>query len=195
MQSKAATVDAYLKELPADRRDAIEAVRAVILKNLDSQYTEGMAYGMIGYSVPHSVYPPGYHCDPRLPLLYIGLGSQKNHMSLHIMCLVFGAPLRSWFEAEWKKAGKKLDAGVGCVRFKKIDDVALDVIGQLVKRTPAASYIAEYEKALNGPRGKAPAKSGAAAKASKKKPAAKRVATKKVAAKRPAARKTSRAAR
>jgi hypothetical protein len=195
MQSKASTVDAYLKELPADRRDAIQAVRAVILKNLDSTYAEGMNYGMIGYYVPHSAYPAGYHCDPRLPLPYIGLGSQKNHMSLHIMCLVFGAPLRSWFEAEWKKAGKKLDAGVGCVRFKKLDDVALDVIGALVKRTPAASYIAQYEEALNAPRTKRPASSRGSTNVAGKKPATKKSPAKKVASKTSATRKTSRTSR
>src|SRR6187401_3182018 len=87
MQSKAATVKQYLAELPPDRRAAVSAVRQVILKNLDKDYEEGMQYGMIGYYVPHRVYPAGYHCDPRLPLPFGGMASQKNHMSVYFMSL------------------------------------------------------------------------------------------------------------
>ena len=85
MQSKATTVEQYLNELPPDRRDAIAAVRDVILRNLDSNYEEGMQYGMIGYFVPHHIYPAGYHCDPKQPLPYVCLASQKNHMAIHLM--------------------------------------------------------------------------------------------------------------
>ena len=91
MQSKATSVDQYLAGLPADRRDAIEAVRAVILENLPKGYEEGMQYGMIGYYVPHRVYPAGYHCDPLQPLPFAALASQKNHMSLYLMC-IYGNP-------------------------------------------------------------------------------------------------------
>ena len=87
MQSKAKTVAEYLAELPEDRRKAIETVRQVVLKNLDSHYEEGMQYGMIGYYVPHRVYPAGYHCDPKQPLPFASLGSQKNHMALYLMCI------------------------------------------------------------------------------------------------------------
>jgi Domain of unknown function (DU1801) len=111
VQSKATTVKDYLAELPEDRRAAIQAVREVILENLDDEFEEGMQYGMIGYYVPHSVYPPGYHCDPRQPLGFACLASQKNHLALYLMC-VYGDPnQRKWFEAEWKKAAATRKAG------------------------------------------------------------------------------------
>jgi len=87
MQSKATTVEQYLSELSPDRRTAIEAVRAVILKNLDKDFEEGIQYGMIGYYVPHRIYPAGYKCDPKQPLPFASLASQKNHMALYMMCL------------------------------------------------------------------------------------------------------------
>lgn len=149
MQSKATTVDAYLAQLPEDRRHAIEAVREVILENLDKDYEEGMQYGMIGYYVPHSVYPAGYHCDPRQPLPFAALGSQKNYMSLHLMCVYGNTEHTKWFQEAWAKTGKKLDMGKACVRFKKVEDLALDVIGEAVKRVPAKKYIAHFEGMLS----------------------------------------------
>src|ERR1700741_4251032 len=107
MQSKATTVKAYLAELPKDRRDAIEAVRKVILANLDKDYQEGMQYGMISYSVPHSIFPAGYHCDPKQPLPFAGLASQKNYMSLYMMCVYGDTPQSDWFRNAWAKTGKK----------------------------------------------------------------------------------------
>lgn len=161
MPSKAATVAAYLAELPEDRRRAIEAVRAVVLANLDKGYAEGMTYGMIGYFVPHSVYPAGYHCDPKQPLPFANLGSQKNHMSLHMMGLYIGASeggpassLVSWFHDAWAKTGKRLDMGKACIRFKQAEDLALDVIGEAIRRMTVAEYITRYEAALAAPRGK-----------------------------------------
>lgn len=148
MQSKATSVEAYLNELPEDRRAAVSAVREVILKNLDPTYEEGMSYGMVGYHVPHSVYPAGYHCDPSKPLPFAGLGSQKNHMSLYLMC-VYGDPGEHAKLVEgFKKAGKKLDMGKACIRFKTLDDLPLDVIGAAVKRVPAKTYIERYESVL-----------------------------------------------
>ena len=97
MQSKATTVEQYLSELPEDRRKAIEAVRQVILENLDKDYEEGMQYGMIGYYVPHRVYPAGYHCDPKQPLPFAGLASQKNHMALYLMCVYGESDHAQWF--------------------------------------------------------------------------------------------------
>jgi hypothetical protein len=148
MQSKATTVAQYLAELPEDRRKAIEAVRQVVLKNLDKDYEEGIQYGMIGYYVPHRVYPPGYHCDPKQPLPFAGLGSQKNHMALYLMCTYGDTAHLSWFQDAWAKTGKKLDMGKSCVRFKKLDDLALDVIGEAIKRVPAKKYIEHCEAAL-----------------------------------------------
>src|SRR6478672_5651786 len=106
MQSKAATVTQYLASLPADRRADVEAVRKVILKNLDKDYEEGMQYGMIGYYVPHRTYPAGYHCDPRQPLPFAGLASQKNYMALYLMCVYGEGELATWFRQAWAKTGK-----------------------------------------------------------------------------------------
>lgn len=146
MQSQAKTVDDYLKSLPEDRRAAIEAVRAVFKANLDPDIEEGMTYGMIGYYIPHRIYPNGYHCDPKMPMPYAGLASQKSHMSLYLMT-VYGSPqMTEWFTAAWKKTGKKLDMGKACVRFKKIEDVALDVLAEALKKVPAKKYIAEVER-------------------------------------------------
>jgi hypothetical protein len=173
MQSKAKTVEQYLAELPEDRRKAIEAVRKVIRKNLDKQYEEGMQYGMIGYYVPHKVYPPGYHCDPKQPLPFAGLASQKNHMSLYLGCVYSDSAEYQWFQKAWADAGKKLDMGKACIRFKKLEDVPLEVIGEAIRRHPAKAYIALYESVMNEPR-KRPVKkkvptSGATTKKSKPK--------------------------
>jgi Domain of unknown function (DU1801) len=153
MQSKATTVEQYLSGLPADRRAALEAVRKVLLANLDKDYEEGMQYGMIGYYVPHRVFPAGYHCDPRQPLPFAGLASQKNHMSLYLMCVYGQAPLAQWFREAWAKTGKKLDMGKACVRFKKVEDLALDVIGEAIRRVPVKRYLqqcAEAMRMMNG---------------------------------------------
>jgi len=151
MQSKATTVKAYLDELAPDRREAISAVRKIILENVDDDIEEGMTYGMIGYYVPHRVYPKGYHCDPKMPLPYINLGSQKNHMALYMMGLYCGGegcePREqvTWFHEAWAKAGKKLDMGKCCIRFKKVDDLALDVLAEVIRRQPSKAYIAQIE--------------------------------------------------
>jgi hypothetical protein len=148
MKSSAATVEEYLQGLPADRRTAISAVRQVILANLPKGYVECMSYGMIGYVVPHRLYSAGYHCDPRLPLPYANLGSQKNHMALHVM-IIYGDPAtEQWFRKAWQAAGKKLDMGKCCVRFKKLEDVPLDVIGQVIARVPVKDYIARVENVI-----------------------------------------------
>lgn len=148
MQSKATTVAAYLKELPEDRRAAISAVRDVILKNLDPTFEEGMNYGMIGYYVPHSVYPAGYHCDPSKPLPFAGLASQKQHMSVYLMSAYGDKGEYVKLVEGFKKAGKKIDMGACCVRFKKLEDLPLDVIGAAVKRVSAKTYIERYEAVL-----------------------------------------------
>lgn len=148
MTSKAKTVKEYLDGLPPDRRKAIEAVRKVIKKNLGKGYSEGITYGMIGYFVPHSVYPPGYHCDPKMPLPFAGLASQKNHMSVYLMCVYGDKGQEELFRKEWAKTGKKLDMGKSCIRFKKIEDVALDVIGGAIARVPVDKFISYYESAI-----------------------------------------------
>jgi hypothetical protein len=148
MQSTAATVEEYLAELPEDRRAAMSAVRAVILANLPEGYAETMQYGMIGYVVPHSIYPPGYHCDPKQALPYAHLGSQKNYMSLYLMGVYMHEETSTWFREAWAATGKKLDMGKSCVRFKKAEDLPLEVIGQVIARIPAERYITGMEAVL-----------------------------------------------
>jgi Domain of unknown function (DU1801) len=155
MQSKAPTVQAYLRSLPEDRRAAISLVRDMIVKNLDSSYEEGMQYGMIGYYVPHRVYPKGYHCDPTQPLPFAYLGSQKNYMSLYLMSVYCGCTNDSpanqharWFREAWAKTGKKMNMGKACIRFKKIEDLPLAVIGEAIRRVPASAYIEFFEASL-----------------------------------------------
>jgi hypothetical protein len=158
MKSAATTVSAYLAQLPADRRAAVSAVRDVIRKNLDGAYEEGMQYGMIGYYVPHRVFPAGYHTDPKQPLPFAALASQKGHMSLYLMGVYCGCAEgpggltadAKWFRDAWAKTGKKLDMGKACVRFKKIEDVALEVVGEAIRRIPAKVYVERYQASIGG---------------------------------------------
>lgn len=152
MKSTAKTPDEYLTTLPLDRREALGRVRAVILKNLDPEYEEGMQYGMIGYYVPHRIYPAGYHCNPKEPLPLAAIGSQKNHMVIHMMCLYGSEDQTHWFREAWLATGRKLDMGKGCVRFKKLEDIPLEVLAEAIRRVPAKTYIARYEEALRGRR-------------------------------------------
>jgi hypothetical protein len=154
MQSKATTVSDYLASLPDDRRKAIETVRDTILANLDKDYEEGMQYGMIGYYIPHRIYPAGYHADPKQGLPFAALASQKNYMSVYLMGLYCGCiegvsdtNLVRWFREAWAKTGKKLNMGKACIRFKKADDLALDVLGEAIRRMPARKYLEVYEEA------------------------------------------------
>jgi hypothetical protein len=175
MQIKALTVDAYLQSLPGDRRTAISAVRDVILRNLDASYEEGIQYGMIGYYVPHRVYPKGYHCDPKQPLPFAALASQKNYMSLYLMSAYCGCEdgggqdqHARWFREAWAKTGKKLDMGKACIRFKNVADLPLDLIGEAIRRVPASLCIEFCESALaTSDKPAAARKSGAKAPAKK----------------------------
>jgi hypothetical protein len=142
MRSDAATVDAYLAELPGERREAIEAVRRVILDNLPDGFVEGMQYGMIGYFVPLERYPETYNGEP---LSVAGLASQKRYMSLYLMC-VYADDDVSWFEERWTATGRTLDMGKSCVRFRRLEDVALDVVGEAIARTSVDDFIAQYER-------------------------------------------------
>src|SRR5262245_37473045 len=196
MKSKATTVAAYLDSLPPDRREAVETVRRVILDNLDKDIQEGMQYGVIGYCVPHSVWPHGHHTNPKLPLMYMGLSSQKNDMVVYMLFLLHNAPERAWFDKAWKSTGKKLYMEVGgmgcCLRFKKVEDLSLDVIAEAMGRMPVHKYLEDHVAALarigKGPDGKPLKKSGGqggggGAKA-KSAPAKKKTAGKKAAARR-----------
>lgn len=173
MKSKATTVAAYLESLPSDRREAIQTVRRIILDNLDKDFEECMQYGVIGYCVPHSVWPHGHHTRPELPLMYMGLSSQKNDMVVYMLCLYRNEPMRDWFDKAWKATGKKSQmevSGAGCcLRFKKVEDLSLDLIGEAMRRVPVQKYLEHHVAALarigKGPDGKPLKKSGEGAKA------------------------------
>lgn len=148
MQSKAATVTEYVASLPPDRREAIEKLRQVFRANLPKGVEEGMLYGMIGYYIPHAIYPPGYHCDPKLPLCMAGLASQKQHLSMYILAAYGDFPSNDPFRKEWLATGKKLDMGKCCIRFKTLDAVPLDVVARALKRLTIEGYINGYESVL-----------------------------------------------
>jgi hypothetical protein len=145
MQSKAKTIKEYIAELSPDRRQAIEAVRKVIKKNLPKGYEEGMQYGMIGYYVPLKIYPQGYLGKSDMPLPFVALASQKNHMAVYLMNIYNDKNAEGWFSKEYKKTGNRMDVGKSCVRFKKLDDLPLDLIGKAVARTSVKEYIRVYE--------------------------------------------------
>ena len=148
MTSKAKTVNEYLAGLPPERKSSLAAVRKVILSNLPRGYKECMQYGMISYVVPHSLYPAGYHCDPKQPLTMAMLGSQKNHMALYLMSAYGHRETSEWFQKAYRASGKKLDMGKACVRFRKLDDLPLDVIGKIIARVPVEKYIERVEALL-----------------------------------------------
>lgn len=139
--SKASTVTAYLAELPAERRKVVAAVRKVVKANMPAGYKEDMGWGMICYTVPMKVLPATYNCQP---LCYAALAAQKQYYSLYLMN-VYGDPARAKaFKAAFAKAGKTLDMGKSCVRFKTLDDLPLDVIAGTIASTPMAEYVAWY---------------------------------------------------
>ncbi|MGD9690812.1 MAG: DUF1801 domain-containing protein [Phycisphaerales bacterium] len=148
MQSRAKTVEEYIASLPPDRREAVAAIRRVILANLDRGIEEGMYYGMIAYFIPHSVYPPGYHCNPDQPLPFAGLASQKHHLSVYLMSVYADSPEEKWFRQAWARTGRKLDMGKCCVRFRTLENAALDVIGEAIRRAKVPAFIEYYETAI-----------------------------------------------
>jgi hypothetical protein len=148
MQSQAATVEEYLASLPEERREALSAVREMILRNLDEGFEERMQYGMIGYVVPHRLYPAGYHCNPKDPLSFACLGSQKNYMSVYLGCVYGSEEEANWFREAYLATGKKLDMGKSCIRFKRLADLPLELIGEAVARLSVAQFVARYEAVL-----------------------------------------------
>lgn len=148
MKPASPDVEKYLGSLPDERREALESVRHVILDNLSPGFEEGVQYGMLGYYVPHALYPKGYHANPKQPLPCINLGSQKNHMALYLMCLYAGSELELSFKKSWAKSGKKLDMGKSCVRFRKLDDLALDALAETLRRLTVEQHIANYEASV-----------------------------------------------
>lgn len=142
--SKAATVDEYLAELPEERRAVVSAVRDVVLRNLPEGYEETMSFGMIGYGIPLARYPETYN---KQPLGYAALAAQKNYYALYLMTPYMDGPQEQALREEFAAAGKKLDMGKSCIRFRKLDDLPLDVIGRVIAATPPGEYIAQYERA------------------------------------------------
>lgn len=148
MRSQATTVEGYLASLTPERRSAIVTLRALIRKSCDPKLEEGIQYGMIGYYVPHRIYPEGYHTDPKQPLPFAALASQKQHMALYLMHLAVDPEEAAWFGAAWSKTGKKLDAGKSCIRFKKLEDLALDVLKEALERVSVTAYVTAYQRQL-----------------------------------------------
>jgi hypothetical protein len=155
MQSKATTVEQYINELPADRKEAVLKLRDAVRLNLPKGFAEVIGYGMIGYVVPHTRYPAGYHCDPKQPLPFINIASQKNFIALYHMGLYASPKLLNWFLEEFPKHSKqKLDMGKSCIRFKKPDQIPYALIGELAARISPEDWISNYEKNLNRDRTK-----------------------------------------
>ena len=147
MQSKAATVDQYIEELSEERKKAIAELRKVVKKNLPKGFKEVMGYGMIGYVIPHSMYPDGYHCNPKDPLPFMNIASQKNFIAIYNMGLYSSPEILKWFTDEYEKAGiGKLDMGKSCIRFKKMDKIPYELIGQLAAKITPKEWIEYYEK-------------------------------------------------
>ena len=149
MQSKAPTPDAYMAEIPEERQKAFNKLRSVIKKNLPKGFSETMGYGMMGWVVPHSKYPAGYHCNPKDPLPFIGIASQKNFIAIYHMGVYANPALLKWFTTAHAKASpKKLDMGKSCIRYKKPDDIPFELIGELASKMTPDEWIAIYEKVL-----------------------------------------------
>lgn len=144
MTSDAKTVEEYLASMPEDRRQALSAVRDAINAKLPPGYEEGMQYGAIGWYVPHATFPPGYHCNPKEPLPFVGLANQKNHMGVYLFCLYMDETHMAWFNEAYRATGKKMDMGKSCLRFKKLEDLALNVVAESISRIPVAEFVANY---------------------------------------------------
>lgn len=146
MQSTAKTVDEYISQVPETQREAIIFLRNVILENIPQGFAEQMNYGMIGYVVPHSIYPKGYHCEPQLPLPFLGLAAQKNFVAFYHMGIYANPDLFNWFTGEFPKHSKlKLDMGKSCIRFKNLRQIPYALIGELVRKIEVADWINVYE--------------------------------------------------
>lgn len=146
MTSKATSPQQYIDELPEDRVEAITKLRKVINENLPKGFKEEMSYGMIGYVVPHEIYPDGYHCSPDLPLPFMSFASQKNSINFYHMGIYANPSLLNWFTSEYPKHCKvKLDMGKSCIRFKKMDQIPFELLGELVKKVSVKEWIETYE--------------------------------------------------
>ncbi|MBT8272524.1 MAG: DUF1801 domain-containing protein [Bacteroidia bacterium] len=146
MQYKAVSPEDYISQIPEDRQEAMKKLRKVILDNLPEGFEETMSYGMIGYVVPHSIYPGGYHCTPELPLPFMNIASQKNFIAVYHSGVYADPKMLEWFTTEYPKHNqRKLDMGKSCVRFKKIDEIPYDLIGELASKMTVQEWIDLYE--------------------------------------------------
>lgn len=149
MSSTALTPQEYLSNLPDDRKEVMQKLRNSIIENIPQGFEEVMSYGMLGFVIPHSIYPEGYHCDPKLPLPFMNLASQKNFIALYHMGIYADNKLLEWFVAEYPKHCKaKLDMGKSCIRFKKLDDIPYELIGELAGKVSVTDWIKTYETAF-----------------------------------------------
>jgi uncharacterized protein YdhG (YjbR/CyaY superfamily) len=142
MQSKATTVDEYINELPEERKEAIKKLRSVFKKNLPKGFQEVIGYGMIGYVVPHSIFPAGYHCNPSLPLPFVNIASQKNYIAVHHMGIYANPKLLKWFVDEYPKHSvTKLDMGKACIKFKKLETIPFKLLEELAAKITVEEWI------------------------------------------------------
>lgn len=149
MQTQATTPDEYIEKLSDDRKEVIQKFRDTIKKALPKGFKEVISYGMLGYVVPHSIYPSGYHCDPKQPLPFMGLASQKNHIGFYHMGLYADEKLLTWFTTHYPKHCKtKLDMGKSCIRFKKLENIPFELLSELVQKMTVADWIKIYEENL-----------------------------------------------
>ncbi len=149
MTSNAKTPEEYIASLEPERKAVVEKIHKLILKNLPIGFEAGMQYGMLGYYVPHSVFPAGYHCDPKQPLPFMSLASQKQSVNLYHMTLYSNLELLNWFTDEFAKTDQKLDMGKSCIRFKKLDRIPYDLIAELASKVSVDEYIRFYTSALD----------------------------------------------
>lgn len=149
MRSDAKTVAAYLAELPEERRESMSRLRETVLESLPEGFKEVMNYGMIGYVVPHEIYPSGYHCNPSLPLPFINIASQKNYIALYHLGIYASKENLDWFTSEYPRHSKnKLDMGKSCIRFKNTTNIPYELIGQLCSKMSAEEWIFLYESQI-----------------------------------------------
>ncbi|MEN3323606.1 DUF1801 domain-containing protein [Mariniflexile soesokkakense] len=147
MQYHANSPEDYISQLPVERKEPVKKLRQIINKNLPKGFQETISYGMIGYVVPHSIYPGGYHCTPELPLPFMNIASQKNSINVYHSGVYAKEELHDWFVAEYPKHCKrKLDMGKSCIRFKYIDDIPYELIGELASKMTVDDWISIYEK-------------------------------------------------
>jgi hypothetical protein len=153
MQIKVNTPEDYMAQVSEDKREAMIKLREVMLKNIPEDFQETISYGMIGYVVPHAIFPAGYHCDPKLPLPFVSIAAQKNFIAIYHMGIYSDPQLLEWFTQEHAQKGKgKLDMGKSCIRYKKAEAIPYDLIGELMQKMSVKDWISTYQQQLENSR-------------------------------------------